>query len=150
VTVGLPWPFLICRAMASARLIGIAKPTLEVVLPKLPDDAAVSMPITWPAVFTSGPPESPSTIWAFVCSMPCSVSVPPSWSLAVIVWFSCVIAPDTTVGGPPTPLALPMAMTLSPIFTVEELPSGIVRRPDAPSSWISARRRSCHSQATSR
>src|ERR1700730_18500604 len=36
------------------------------------------------------------------------------------------------------PWALPMATTESPVFSVAELPSGTVVRPDAPCNWIRA------------
>ena len=41
---------MICLAIRSALLIGIAKPTFWLALPKLPVAAAVSMPITRPEV----------------------------------------------------------------------------------------------------
>ena len=69
--VELLLPSMIWWAMLSARLIGIAKP-VGFWLPMLPVDAAVSMPMTLPLSSTSGPPESPSTMSALVCSMPCS------------------------------------------------------------------------------
>ena len=97
------------------------------------------MPITWPLMFASGPPESPGTICALVCSMPCSVSRPfalPS-SLAVMVSFRPVIEPMKG-GAPPWPSALPSATTTSPILTLDESPIGIVRKPDAPVSLITA------------
>ena len=65
-------------------------------LPKLPVAAAVSIPMTLPAVLASGPPESPCTMPALVCSMPCSVSlVAAPLSLAVMVRFMPVIEPTT-------------------------------------------------------
>ena len=105
----------------------------------MPVAAAVSMPMTWPWALTSGPPESPGTIRASVCSMPCSVSLPvalPS-SLAVMVWLTPVMVP-TTGRAPPWPSALPMATTGLPILTESELPSGIVFSPDAFCSLITA------------
>jgi len=56
------WPASICLAIATASLIGIVNAWVTVdELSWLPDpaDAAVSMPIIWPRVLTSGPPESP-------------------------------------------------------------------------------------------
>ena len=133
-------PPAICLAMASARLIGMAKPML---VPAPPSDwlfAAVSMPITWPAALDSGPPESPAAIGALVCSMPCSVSLlaPLPESLAVMVRFSAVIVPLVTVGVPPVPPALPMATTPVPRVTLAESPTDTVFSPDAPTSLISA------------
>ncbi len=94
---------MICLAMCSALLIGIAKPTFCVESPKLPVAAAVFMPITLPEMLASGPPESPCTMPALVCSMPCSVSlVAAPLSLAVIVLFMPVILP-TTAGNRPAP-----------------------------------------------
>ena len=90
-------PAMICLAMVSARLIGMAKPTLcwlaglPLVL------AAVSMPMTLPVVLASGPPESPGMMSAFVWSMPVSFSgdAPLPSSLAEIDWFRPVIVPGT-------------------------------------------------------
>ena len=63
-----------------AVLIGMAYPAADCcpgVVTSLP---AVSIPMTWPAAFASGPPESPATMSALVWIIPCSVSevtVPP-------------------------------------------------------------------------
>ena len=71
------------------------------------------MPITVPAVVTSGPPESPDCSGTFVrispvsCSEVCSAS-----SVAVIDSFRPVILPVATAGVPPLPSALPRAMTV--------------------------------------
>jgi len=40
-------------------------------------DAAVSIPITWPEEFSSGPPESPGRTAAFVSISPLRLSLPP-------------------------------------------------------------------------
>ncbi len=61
----------------------------------------------------------------------------PPWSPAVMVWFTAVTWPVTGTMAL-CPSALPMATTEAPVVTDEELPSGTVRRPDAPSSWIRA------------
>ena len=133
--VELALPSTIWWAMLSARSIGIAKPVV-VWLPTLPVDAAVSMPMTLPFTVDSGPPESPSTMSALVCSMSCSVSLPPRSSLAVMVWSRLVMSPATTAGLPPAPSALPIATTWVLTFTDAELPSGTVVSPDAPTSWM--------------
>src|SRR5689334_5628170 len=53
-----------------ALLLGIAKP--RPMLPELDPDVAIAllMPITWPLVLTSAPPELPGLIGASVCSRP--------------------------------------------------------------------------------
>lgn len=108
--------------MARAWLIGIAYPSAK------PDasgaSAAVSIPMTWPFRFTSGPPESPGTICASVSSRLCSVSfwVVPSESCAVIERLTAVIDPLIALGLPPSPSALPIATTGAPTRTAAELP----------------------------
>src|SRR5579875_1378333 len=130
-TVELDLPAAICLAIDSASLIGMAYP--YTVLPWTELLAAVSMPITWPAALASGPPESPGSIWALVCSIPCRVSdMPPPWSLAVIVRFSALMTPCATVDEPPCPSALPMARTGVPRVTWEEFPTFTVGSPEAP------------------
>src|SRR5215831_2886079 len=135
----LPCPAAIWWAIVSAWLIGIEKPSLE---PREPNDwvfAAVFMPITCPAAFASGPPESPSAICALVWSMLCSVSLAPEpASLAVIVRWSAVIDPLVTVGFPFTPPALPSATTGEPRVTLDESPTWTVFSPDTPVSLSSA------------
>jgi hypothetical protein len=100
---------------------------------------AVSMPMTWPAALTSGPPESPDTMPASVWNIPCSVSdltVPP-WSLAVMVLLTPVMRPGAgTIWFCPS--ALPRAVTASPTLTLPESPIGTWCRPDGCCSWISA------------
>ena len=105
----------------------------------MPVEAAVSMPMTCPAGLTSGPPESPGWMLAFVSSMPLSCSDElPSSSLAVIDWFRAVIVPAATDGVPPLPPALPSATTCSPEVTCDELPGDTVASPDAPCSCSTA------------
>jgi hypothetical protein len=59
-TVADALPDVIEWAIVSAFAIGIAYPSVADVFWKPnPDDAAVSMPTTWPLLLTSGPPESP-------------------------------------------------------------------------------------------
>lgn len=137
-----PWPASICAAIDSAWLIGMAKPWVpdggdEV--NENPVEAAVSMPITWPAVLTSEPPESPDWTSALTSISPESCSLLPSReSLAVIAWSSAVIEPPALEGMPPVPPALPTATTGYPAFVVAESPSAAVRRPDAPCSCRTA------------
>ncbi len=93
----------------------------------------------WPWPFTSGPPESPAWMLAFVSSRPVSCSEEPEDSSdAVIDWLSAVIVPGATDGVPPTPPALPSAVTLSPTPTVPESPVVAVVSPDAPESCSTA------------
>ena len=70
--------FSICVAIAIAVLIGTAKPW---VVPsssnELALEPAVSMPMTWPAPLTSGPPESPGWMSALVWIRPVSCSEVP-------------------------------------------------------------------------
>ena len=88
-TVALDWPAAIFWAMARAVSIGMAKPIES---PGCPSDgvfAAVTIPMTWPALFASAPPESPCWIWALVCSMWFRSSVlPEPWSVAWMERFS--------------------------------------------------------------
>ena len=67
----------------------------------------------------------------------CSDDPEPS-SEAVIDWLSAVTVPAATDGVPPAPPALPSPTTLSPTFTVEELPVVAVVSPDAPDSCSTA------------
>ena len=140
-TVALRWPDAICLAMARALLMGMAKPSVP------PDDptwldvevfAAVIMPMTWPALFASAPPESPCLIGALVCSMwfRSSVLFEP-WSLAWIERLSALMMPGAALA-PPCPSALPSASTGVPRLTCEELPKVSMGRPEAPCSWSSA------------
>ena len=93
----------------------------------------MSIPMTWPAELTSGPPESPGWIGALVWISPvsCSELLAEPSSLAVMDWLSDVTLPVTTDGCPPLPSAFPMATTFWPTVTVEESPKVTVCRPDA-------------------
>ncbi len=137
--VELAWRAAIWLTTERAVLIGMAKPAADCCWVKLTSLPAVSMPMTCPAALTSGPPESPDTMPAFVWSIPCRVSdltVPP-WSVAVMVSWSPVIWPLAgTIWLRPS--ALPRATTLSPILTLAESPTGTACRPDGLCSWISA------------
>ncbi len=73
-----PWPATISLPTATASLIGIAKPEPVSPLKLKPPEPAVSMPITWPLASTSGPPESPGWMPAFVWIRPVSCSVVPA------------------------------------------------------------------------
>ena len=104
----------------------------------MPVFAAVIMPMTWPALLASAPPESPCWIRALVCSM-CfrfSVLFEPS-SLALIERSSALMMPGAFVA-PPWPSALPSASTGVPRRTCAEFPKRTGVRPDAPCSWSSA------------
>ena len=90
------------------------------------------MPITWPWLFTSGPPESPAWMFALVRIIPVSCSVvPEAWSLAVIICPRAVTLPAAAAGGPPRPPALPMPTTVSPTLTADESPTVTVLSPEA-------------------
>ncbi len=140
-TVALRCPDAICLAIARALLMGMAKPSVPPDGPnwlEVPVFAAVIMPMTWPALFASAPPESPCRIRALVCSMwfRFSVLFEPS-SLAWIERSSALMMPWAAFA-PPRPSALPSASTGVPRLTCEELPKLSVGRPEAPSSWSSA------------
>jgi hypothetical protein len=93
--------------------------------------AAVIIPITWPALFASAPPESPCSIEASVCSMWFRFSVlSEPWSLAWMERFSALMMPWVEVA-PPRPSALPSASTGVPRLTCEEFPKLTVGRPEA-------------------
>src|SRR6185369_11144538 len=135
----LALPAAISLATDRAVLTGMAKPAAACWSEKRTFWPAVSMPMTWPAALTSGPPESPDTMPASVWNIPCSVSevtVPP-WSLAVMVLSTPVMRPGAeTIWLRPS--ALPRAVTASPTLTLLESPSGTWCRPDGFCSWISA------------
>ncbi len=102
-------------------------------------EAAVSIPITWPAVSTKAPPESPGWTSALTWIRPDSCSLGPSrLSLAVIDWLRAVMEPPALLGVPPVPPALPIATTDSPTAALEESPRVAVFRPEAPCSWRTA------------
>ena len=121
--------------MESAVLIGMAKPSLLASWRKpWPAEAAVFIPTTLPAAFRSGPPESPGSRAALVSIRPVRRSLPPASSLTVIAWARPVTAPVVVVSAP-VPLALPVAETVWPTLTVDELPIEMVLRFDAPVAW---------------
>src|SRR5213079_762622 len=74
---------------------------------------AVLMPITWPAMSTSGPPEFPGLIAASVCRNRWNWPPTLSRSLALII-------PAVTVAL--RPKGLPIATTQSPTLTPSEFP----------------------------
>src|SRR4030088_3549567 len=140
-TVAEEVPASIWRAMETASLIGIVNACVAVDELSWTDplDAAVSMPITWPEALVRGPPASPAWVAALVRMSPDSCSaVPDAASVAVIDWLRPVTVPVATDGVPSWPPALPMATTLLPTATLDELPRFAVGRPDAPCSWITA------------
>ena len=80
------------------------------------------MPMTWPEVLTSEPPESPGWMPALVSIRPVRFSeLPPPSSLAVIDWFRAVIDPPAALGVPPVPPALPTPTTAWPTAAVPVL-----------------------------
>ena len=95
--------------MSTALLDGIANAMVVEVERKPCASPAVTTPITWPALLTSAPPESPGLISASDWIMPVSCSACAPLSLAVIVWSSAVTVPCVTRGAPPRPSALPSA-----------------------------------------
>ena len=137
-TVELDCLLAICPAMFSAVLIGMAKPVVPPGCPSAAVLAAVTIPMTCPALLASAPPESPCWIWALVASMwfRSSIVFEPS-SLAWIERFSALMAPRAGVT-PPLPSASPSASTGMPTRTCEELPKLTVASPEAPVSWSSA------------
>src|SRR5215831_545235 len=148
--VGTPlaaaWPASIWWATAIAALIGTAKAWVAWDCPPwnwnpepLEPDPAVSMPITWPVLLTSGPPESPGWMGALCRMSPVRCStVPAPSSEALMAAPRPATWPTATDGVPPLPSALPRATTLSPTLTVDESPSDTVCSPDAPTSWSTA------------
>jgi hypothetical protein len=83
-----------------AESMGMAKPTPATERRRKPPElAAVSMPTTWPEVFTSGPPESPGRMPAFTWMRPFRVSaLAPVSSVAVMVWPMAVTWPAAALG----------------------------------------------------
>ena len=77
-TVVDPWPDSICRATARAWSTGMANPSVPEPWEEWLCEAAVSMPITWPAVLTKEPPESPGWMLTFTWTRPESCSLAPS------------------------------------------------------------------------
>src|SRR5712691_10673488 len=94
-TVELGRPDAICLAIVRAVLMGMAKPSVPPACPnwlEVEVFAAVIMPMTWPALFASAPPESPCWIGALVCSMWLRFSVLfEPWSLAWIERLSALM-----------------------------------------------------------
>ena len=101
---------------------------------------AVFMPMTWPELSISGPPEFPGLMAASVWIMSVRVSVADEVSSpAVTVRPRAEMMPWVTVGVPAArPSALPMAMAPSPTTSLFELPKVMVGRPEAPLIWRSA------------
>ena len=96
-------PFSMAFATAIAALMGIEYAWVAGVA-ELPNEyppplelAAVSMPTTLPVSVTSGPPESPGWMGAFVSMSPESFSEPERFSslCAVIDWFFATTVPAT-------------------------------------------------------
>ena len=80
-----------------------------------PVDAAVSMPMTWPEVSTSEPPESPGWMSALVSMRPVRFSaLPPLSSLAVMDWLGRSPSPRPCWGSRRRRRRCPMPTTASP------------------------------------
>ena len=127
-----PSPLSIWWTIDTALLIGIAKPWLVVEYATLLlTEAAVSIPITSPDAFRSGPPESPGRTAAFVSIRPLRFSLPPCSSLTLIERPRPVTVPDAEISLP-VPPAFPSARTDSPASTESESPMGVVFRFEAP------------------
>ena len=93
---------------------------------------AVFMPMTWPDVSMSGPPELPglmaASVWIMFCRFSVAVPSPP----AVTERPRADTMPWVTVGVPAArPSALPMATTASPTTALDELPKVTVGRLEA-------------------
>ncbi len=110
----------------------MAKPMFWDDVPSLDVPAtAVFMPMTWPDVSISGPPELPgliaASVWIMFCSVSVCVPVPP----AVTERPSAEMMPWVTVGVPAArPRALPIATTASPTTALDEFPKVTVGRLD--------------------
>ena len=141
VIVSVGTPFSISAATLTAVLIGMAKFWVPpwLVGNRRRAEPAVFMPMTSLALLYSGPPESPGCSGAFIWISPVrSSESPPGPSEAVIDWSRSVTVPLLTEGAPPTPPALPTAVTASPICTLDESPTFAISRPDASSSCSTA------------
>ncbi len=104
--------------------MGIAYPSLVAACSSpFPADAAVSIPTTWPAVFISGPPESPGCTSAFVSIIPVRRSLPP-WSSLTAIARSIPVTVPKAARSEPVPPAFPSAFTDWPALRVAESPSG--------------------------
>ena len=108
----------------------MAKPMFCELVPS-PDvpATAVFMPMTWPDVSMSGPPEFPglmaASVWIRFCRFSAAVPSPP----AVTERPRADTMPWVTVGVPAArPRALPMATTASPTTALDELPKVTVGR----------------------
>src|ERR1700712_2633728 len=118
------WPASISVAIETAGVIGVEDASGSVLALKPRGELeefepAVSMPTIWPLALYSGPPESPAWIGALLSIRPVRFSgFDPFSSLAVIDWLSAVTEPVAELGVPPTPPALPTAVTTSPTDTV--------------------------------
>ena len=118
--------------MARAVLIGMAKPIVPPDCPSEAVFAAVTIPMTWPALLASAPPESPCWICALVCSMWFRFStVPEPSSLAWMERFRPLMLPAAGLT-PPSPWASPRARTGVPTRTCVELPKLTVASCGAP------------------
>ena len=92
---------------------GIAKPT-----PSLPPESlsiCALTPITWPFVFSSGPPELP---WLIAASVWIEPEIENLFG-AMIVLLTALTIPLVIVSGRPN--GLPIAATSSPTWTADEL-----------------------------
>ncbi len=80
---------------------------------------ALAMPMTWPRVFTTGPPELPglmaASVWMKSSKRPPITRLLPLMTPTVTVWSR--------------PKGLPMAITASPTFASAERPNGTVGSP---------------------
>ena len=85
-----------------------------------PVEPAVSIPMTSPELFMSGPPESPGTTLALTPIMPVRRTAPPSSSPTTTESPSRVILPVADANRP-VPPALPIAVTVAPTLSFEEL-----------------------------
>ena len=118
---------------ASTEAAGMAKPMFCDDVPSLEVPAtAVFMPMTWPDVSMSGPPELPGLMAASVWIMFWRVSVWVPSPPAVTERPRAEMMPWVTVGVPAArPSALPMATTASPTTALPEFPKVTVGRLDA-------------------
>ena len=118
---------------ASTEAAGMAKPMFCDDVPSLDVPAtAVFMPMTWPDVSISGPPELPGLMAASVWIMFWRVSVCVPSPPAVTERPRAEMMPWVTVGVPAaSPSALPMATTASPTTALPEFPKVTVGRFDA-------------------
>ena len=136
---GAPWPLRRFWTTDIAASMGIAKPCAETPRKRKPrplEEAAVSIPITFPEASTSGPPESPGWTLASTWMRFWRVSgLAPVSSVAVMVWPIATTEPVAVDGVPPLPRALPMATIGSPTFSFDGSPMLTVFRFEAPWSW---------------